>query len=102
MIQHIDATGLAPAAPFTQLWAWVTSLWQRVEPIDVVDQRFNFLPHCFRWRGDVRRVRAIERVWEQPARGVRSARRYFEVVCGPEQRFVLFQDVHVGTWHVSV
>ena len=50
----------------------------------------------------MRRVRVVARVWERPADGVRPARRYFEVICGQGHSFVLFQDVQVGTWHMSV
>jgi len=74
----------------------------QVEPVDLLDQRFNFLPRSFRWRGDLRRVRSIERVWEQPRAGLRPSRRYFEVTCGPRDRYILFQDLQIGTWHVSV
>ena len=74
----------------------------RFEPVDLLDQRFNFLPRSFRWRGDLWRVRSIERVWEQPRAGLRPSRRYFEVTCGPGGRYILFQDLQIGTWHVSV
>jgi hypothetical protein len=74
----------------------------RVEPVDLLDQRFNFLPRSFRWRGDLWRVRSIVRVWEQPHAGLRPSRRYFEVICGPGGRYILFQDLRIGTWHVSL
>ena len=74
----------------------------RFEPVDLLDQRFNFLPRSFRWRGDLWRVRSIERVWEQPSARLRPSRRYFEVICGPSGRYILFQDLQIGTWHVSV
>src|SRR5262245_49430668 len=74
----------------------------RVEPIDLIDQRFNFLPRSFRWRGGLWRVRSIVRVWEQPRAGWRPSRRYFEVLCGPGSRYILFQDLRIGTWHVSL
>lgn len=96
MVQRISALAPASAGVFSRMLAGFEAFWRRAEPIDLVDQRFNFLPHRFRWRGDMRRVRAVARVWE------RSGRRYFEVICGQEQSFVLFQDVRVGTWHVSV
>src|SRR5689334_4963235 len=86
--------------------AWVraasSGLTRRVEPVDLLDQRFNFLPRSFRWRGDLWRVRSIERVWEQPRGGSRPARRYFEVTCGPGTCHILFQDLRIGTWHVSL
>ncbi|HNP73325.1 MAG TPA: hypothetical protein PLO33_13125 [Kouleothrix sp.] len=96
MVQRISALAPAPAGLLGRVLSGLGALWRRAEPVDVVDQRFNFLPHRFRWRGDLRRVRVVARVWE------RSGRRYFEVICGPEQCFVLFQDVRLGTWHVSV
>lgn len=82
--------------------AWLRWLVQRSEPIELVDRQFNFLPHRFRWRGDLRRVRTIARVWEQPRVGARPARRYFEVICGHGGNYVLFQDLQVGTWHMSL
>ena len=102
MIQQISASTPAGTGVFARGWAWLAALWQRSEPIDVVEQRFNFLPDRFRWRGDTRRVRAVTRVWERPSDGVRPARRYFEVRCGRDQSFVLFQDVQIGTWHMSM
>jgi hypothetical protein len=86
--------------------AWVfmclEELTSRVEPVDLLDQRFNFLPRSFRWRGDLWRVRAIVRVWEQPCAGWWPPRRYFEVTCGPGSCHILFQDLRIGTWHVSL
>jgi hypothetical protein len=82
--------------------AGLALLRARVEPVDLLDQRFNFLPRSFRWRGDLWRVRSIVRVWEQPRAGMRPSRRYFEVTCGPGGRHILFQDLQIGTWHVSV
>lgn len=102
MIQHISAGSPTYASVFARGWAWLAAIWQQSEPIELVEQRFNFLPDRFRWRGDMRRVRAVTRVWEWPSDGVRPARRYFEVRCGRDQSFVLFQDVHIGTWHMSV
>ena len=102
MVQRISA--LAPKQPgiFDRTWAVLVSLVMRAEPIELLDQRFNFLPQRFRWRGSLWRVRAVARVWEQPQAGLQPARRYFEVICGPSQRYVLFQDVQIGTWHVSL
>ena len=82
--------------------ARLAELTGRVEPVDLLDQRFNFLPRSFRWRGDLWRVRSIERVWEQSRGGRRPARRYFEVTCGPGNCHILFQDLRIGTWHVSL
>jgi hypothetical protein len=82
--------------------AWLAELTSRAEPIDLLDQRFNFLPRSFRWRGDLWRVRSIVRVWEQPRAGWRPSRRYFEVTCGLGTSHILFQDLQIGTWHVSL
>ena len=86
----------------SRVGAWLAELSSRAEPIDLLDQRFNFLPRSFRWRGDLWRVRSIVRVWEQPRAGWRPSRRYFEVTCGPGSCHVLFQDLGIGTWHVSL
>jgi len=82
--------------------ASLAELTGRVEPIELLDQRFNFLPRRFRWRGDLWRVHSIVRVWEQPRAGWRPSRRYFEVTCGPGSCHILFQDLRIGTWHVSL
>jgi hypothetical protein len=108
MVQRISA--FSPRSSGGQarigLTAWVRArlaeLTRRVEPIDLLDQRFNFLPRSFRWRGDLWRVRSIVRVWEQPCASWRPSRRYFEVTCGPGSSHVLFQDLRIGTWHVSL
>ena len=85
-----------------RVWSLLAASGRRAEPVDLVEQRFNFLPHSFRWRGDLRRVRLVARVWEQHASGIRAPRRYFEVIFGQGGSYVLFQDLKVGTWHVSL
>ena len=110
MVQRISA--LSPRSSYRHgqdrigLVVWLRArleeLTRRVEPVDLLDQRFNFLPRSFRWRGDLWRVRSIERVWEQPCARRRPSRRYFEVTCGPGSCHVLFQDLRIGTWHVSL
>jgi hypothetical protein len=110
MVQRISALpprssgryGHARNGLATWVRASLAELTSRVEPIDLLDQRFNFLPRSFRWRGDLWRVRSIVRVWEQPRVGWRPARRYFEVTCGPGSCHILFQDLGIGTWHVSL
>jgi hypothetical protein len=84
------------------LHAGLSVFRRRAEPIDLLGQQFNFLPRSFLWRGDRWRVRSIVRVWEQSQSGLRPARRYFEVICGPGNRHLLFQDLRIGTWHVSL
>ena len=110
MVQRISA--LSPRSSYRHgqdriglvVWlrACLEEVSRRVEPVDLLDQRFNFLPRSFRWRGDLWRVRSIERVWEQPCARWRPSRRYFEVTCGPGSCHVLFQDLRIGTWHVSL
>ena len=110
MVQRISALsprssgGRGPAHSGLAAWirASLAALTFRVEPVDLLDQRFNFLPRSFRWRGDLWRVRSIVRMWEQPRAGWRPSRRYFEVTCGPGSCHILFQDLQIGTWHVSL
>ena len=110
MVQRISALsprslnrhGQARRGLVARVRACLAELTGRVEPVDLLDQRFNFLPRSFRWRGDLWRVRSIVRVWEQPCGGLRPARRYFEVTCGPGSCHILFQDLRIGTWHVSL
>jgi hypothetical protein len=102
MVQRISALASKQPGILERTWALLVALFVRAEPIELVDQRFNFLPHCFRWRGGVRRVRMVSRVWEQPRSGLQPPRRYYEVICGQGQRYVLFQDVRIGTWHMSL
>ena len=90
-------TGLASRA-----WAALVEFLNRAEPVELLDQRFNFLPRSFRWRGDLWRVRVVVRVWEQPPVGLQPSRRYFEVLCGQDGSCVLFQDLHLGTWYLSM
>ena len=109
MVQRISALSPRSSERYGQnrigLVGWVRArladLTSQVEPVDLLDQRFNFLPRSFRWRGDLWRVRSVERVWEQ-SRGRQAARRYFEVTCGPGSSHILFQDLRMGTWHVSL
>ena len=109
MVQRISALSRSSggqAQSRSGLAAWVrqnlAELTGRVEPVDLLDQRFNFLPRSFRWRGDLWRVRSIVRVWEQPRAGWQPSRRYFEVTCGLGSCHILFQDLRIGTWHVSL
>src|SRR4051812_3832999 len=110
MVQRISALSPRSSSRYGQsrvgLVGWARAclkgLTSRVEPVDLLDQRFNFLPRSFRWRGDLWRVRTIVRVWEQPSAGLRPSRRYFEVTCGPGSCHILFQDLRIGTWHVSL
>src|SRR3954451_1643792 len=110
MVQRISALSSRSSGGYGQarngLATWgrasLAELTSRAEPIDLLDQRFNFLPRSFRWRGDLWRVRSIVRVWDQPRVGWRPSRRYFEVTCGPSSRHIIFQDLQIGTWHMSL
>ena len=102
MVQRINALASASPSLFARAWDVWQALFVRAEPIEVLDQRFNFLPHCFRWRGNMRRVRSVARVWEQPQSALQPPRRYYEVICGQGMRYVVFQDVRIGTWHMSL
>lgn len=76
--------------------AWFTA----PEPIELTEQRFRFLPQRFRWRGGLRRVRAIIRVWEHSGTRWQAPRRYFRIVCQDGCGLTLFQDLRVGTWYI--
>jgi hypothetical protein len=110
MVQQISALSSPPPARVVprharlseRVWATLAELFRRAEPIELIEQRFSFLPRSFLWRGDLRRVRAVVRVWEQPKIGMRPARRYFEVICGQDGSYTLFQNLQIGTWHVSL
>lgn len=102
MIQRVNVDAPRRAA----LGAWLRSALRAItvqaEPVEVVEQRFNFLPQRFRWRGNLWCVRLVVRVWEQQHRAGAPPRRYYEVVCQGGGNYVLFQDLQVGTWHLSV
>jgi hypothetical protein len=102
MVQRIGA--IAPARRWAGrlLWSRIVAALRRAEPVELIEQRYNFLPHSFRWRGGLRRVRAVARVWEQPGAATRPPRRYFEVICGGGGSYILFQDLRIGTWHMSL
>jgi hypothetical protein len=102
MVQRISAIAPRRAGFADRLYALLGPLFRRAEPVAIVEQRFNFLPRSFRWRGDLRRVRHIARVWDCAHIGRRAPRRYFEVVCQDGGICVLFQDLNVGTWHLSL
>lgn len=102
MVQRMSAVGPWRADGFSRLRSLLRALGRHAEPVALIEQHFNFLPRSFRWRGDLRRVRVVARVWELPRLGWRPPRRYFEVVCHDEGTYLLFQDLSIGTWHVSV
>lgn len=79
----------------------LATVWPGGEPVELIEQRFNFLPQRFRWRGAHWRVRRISAVWEH-TRGRRQPRRYFRVICQDDSQHMLYQDLTFGTWHVRV
>jgi hypothetical protein len=85
----------------TQITEWFKAVTARPEPVDLIEQRFNFLPYAFRRRGAVRRVRTIVKIWDHGRIGRRPPRRYFHITCQGGDGYVLFQDLHMGTWHLS-
>ena len=74
---------------------------QRVEPVELVEQQFNFLPRAFRWHGRLWRVQQILDIHERRG-SAQAARRYFRVLCQDHRSYLLYQDLHIGTWHVSM
>lgn len=81
-------------------WSLLPLIQQRVEPVELVAQRFNFLPRVFRWRGNLWRVQQITNIYEHGTD--RQARRYFRVRCQDDRSYLLYQDLRIGTWHLSV
>lgn len=77
-------------------------LFARPEPIEVVEQRYNFLPQRFRWRGNTWRVRRVVRIWDYEHNALMPPRRYFRVLCQDDAAHTVFQDLRLGTWHMSV
>jgi hypothetical protein len=49
----------------------------------------------------VRRIRTIVKIWDHGCIGRRPPRRYFHITCQGGDGYVLFQDLHMGTWHLS-
>jgi hypothetical protein len=94
---------------FAALWR-VLRLWaatgrralqgKRAEQVELLARRFAYQPLRFRWHGRQHRVQRIERVWERATRGL--PRRYFQVRCGDDQSYTLFQDLRLGAWYVEV
>ena len=70
------------------------------EPVELIEQHFNFLPRIFRWRGSLWYVRRVVKVWDYAGSGWQPSRRYFQVICQEDRSYVLFQDLSIGTWHV--
>jgi hypothetical protein len=102
MIQHMGGVLPRRTSILERIRALVGRLGVRLEPVELVEQRYNFLPQRFRWRGNVMRVRHVMKVWEQDHTATRPPRRYFQVVCHDGGSRVLFQDLRLGTWHLSV
>jgi len=71
------------------------------EAVEMLDQRFGFFPHVFRWCGRFYEVDSVEYCWTVVRkRGNTSVeRRYFRLRCAAAV-FELYQDLVAGTWHV--
>jgi hypothetical protein len=91
--QTPTVTGIARAG------AWLARFRQPAEPVELCALRYRYFPWRFRSRGCVRQVYRIERVWETPATPRRHGRRLFQVRIDDGSVVVLFQDLHIGTWH---
>ena len=102
MVQWISARAPRRIGSGSRAWSALGALFRRPEPVEMVEQRFNFLPRCFRWRGDLWRVRSIVRVWDRPSTALLPPRRYFEVSCGQRDNYVLVQDLRIGVWYLSL
>lgn len=100
MVQRISVVAPRHAWPTGRVWEVIAALFERPEPVELTEQRFQFLPQRFRWRGDLRRVRAITQIWERSGTRRRAPRRYFRVICQDGCGMTLFQDLQLGTWHV--
>lgn len=66
------------------------------EAVDMVQQRWQYFPSIFGWRGRRHEIESIECSWL--ARG-QPARRFFRVRCA-EGVFELYQNLGAGTWHL--
>jgi hypothetical protein len=101
MVQWIDTRTPQRGGFRARLLAGLRAWSAGGEPVELVEQRFNFLPQRFRWRGVHWRVRQISAIWEH-ARGRQQARRYFRVICQDDTQHMLYQDLTLGTWHVRL
>ncbi len=71
------------------------------EALEMVEMRFRYFPHVFRWRGRHLHVDTVERCWTVCRRTLkRSIQRHFFQVCCAEGVFELYQDVEANTWHL--
>lgn len=84
-----------------QLAGWVGRVFARPQPIEVVEQRYNFLPRRFRSAGCLWSVRAIRRSWDVAATAILPPRRYFHVLCDDGGERMLFQELRQGMWYLS-
>jgi hypothetical protein len=76
--------------------------WKIVdEAVEMVDQRFRYLPDAFRWRGQRYEVDVVERSWtvSRPGWQGRIERRFFRVRSGAGT-FELYQDLRSAAWHL--
>jgi hypothetical protein len=88
---------------FDRFFRWSLSQLRRpaAEPIELSAQHYGYLPARFRHHGVTHRVAGVERIWEQRGRGAQPDRRFFAVRCADARRYLLFQDLRAGTWHIQ-
>jgi len=73
----------------------------RIEPIELREKRFNFLPACFISHGEPHRIWRVEEIWSRPARWRRPPRNYFRVRCVDNQVYQIVQDLRINAWYVE-
>jgi len=66
------------------------------EAVEMVQRRFQYFPHLFRWRGQRFEVESVRRVWTVTGHG---GRHFFHVQCTAGD-FELFQEVQTGIWYL--
>lgn len=95
--QHMVQARLASMVDTIAAW-----IFARPTPIEVLEQRCNFLPARFRWSGRLWRVRRVIDVWDEAATALLPPRRYFRVQCNDGDNRVVFQDLRLGMWYMSL
>lgn len=71
---------------------------ERNDAVEILEKRFGYFPHEFRWRGHTHQVQAVERTWTRMGR---AAQLCFRVRC-QEGVFDLMQNAKTNIWSLSV
>lgn len=74
--------------------------WRRYdEAVEIVQKRFQYFPHVFRWRGRHFGVQSVDRCWtlSRSRWNHRAERHYFRLRC-LEGLFEIYQDPRSNTW----